>query len=78
VIAPSVRRLATGWTTERSEFEPRYGLEFLLSTTSGPALGPNQPPLQWVSRALLPAIMRPGREANHSPQTSVDIKETWI
>jgi hypothetical protein len=29
-IAQSVERLATGWTTEGSEFESRWGQEFLL------------------------------------------------
>jgi hypothetical protein len=29
-IAQSVYRLATGWTTERSEFESRWGQEFSL------------------------------------------------
>jgi hypothetical protein len=38
-IAHSVWRLATGWTTERSEFESRWGQEFpllyLVQTDSG-------------------------------------------
>jgi hypothetical protein len=29
-IAQSVQRLATGWTTEGSDFESRYGQEFSL------------------------------------------------
>jgi hypothetical protein len=29
-IVPSVKRLATSWTTEASEFESRYGQEFSL------------------------------------------------
>jgi hypothetical protein len=51
---------------------------FFFFTSSGPALGPTQPPIQWVSGALSPQVNRPGREANHSPPTSAKIKETWI
>jgi hypothetical protein len=36
-------------------------------TASGQALGPTQPPIQWVPRALSPGTKRPGREAGHSP-----------
>jgi hypothetical protein len=31
--------------------------------------GPNQPPIQWVPKALSPAVKRPGREADHSRPT---------
>jgi hypothetical protein len=41
----------------------------LFSTTSISALGPTQPPIQWIPRAN-----RPGREADHSPQSSVEVK----
>jgi hypothetical protein len=38
-IVQSVWRLATGWTTERSEFKSRYGQEFsllhIIQTSSG-------------------------------------------
>jgi hypothetical protein len=71
---------------------PGYGLEdgggrssspgmfknFLFSTSSRPALGPTQPPIQWVMGALSPGVKRPGREADHSPPTSSEIKNTWI
>jgi hypothetical protein len=30
------------------------------------------PPIQWV-----PGVKRPGREADHSPPTSVQVKKTW-
>jgi hypothetical protein len=29
-------------------------------------------------RVLCPEIKRQGREANHSPRTSADVKQTWI
>jgi hypothetical protein len=43
---------------------------FFYSTSSRPALGPMQPLIQWVSRALSPGVKRPGSEADHKPPTS--------
>jgi hypothetical protein len=54
-----------------------YGLNgrssILYSTESRPALGPTQPPNQWVPAPLSPGVKRPGREADHSPPSS-DVK----
>jgi hypothetical protein len=59
-------------------FESWYELGiFLLSTASRLALGPTQPPIQWVTWALSLGIKRPGREADHSPPTSAEIKNAW-
>jgi hypothetical protein len=41
------------------------------------ALGPTQPPIQWVRGALSLGIKRPGREADHSPPSSAEVKNTW-
>jgi hypothetical protein len=54
------------------------GKNFLLSMSSGPALGPAQPPIQWVPVALSPGIKRQGHEADHSLPTSADVKKTWV
>jgi hypothetical protein len=35
------------------------------------------PHIQWVSGNLYPGLKRPGREADHSPPTSAEIKITW-
>jgi hypothetical protein len=51
---------------------------FLFSMSSTPALGPTQPPIQWVPGVLSPGVKRPGREANHSPPTSAEVKKMRI
>jgi hypothetical protein len=42
----------------------------IFSMSSRSAVGPTQPPIQWVPEALSPGEKRPGREAGHSPATS--------
>jgi hypothetical protein len=51
---------------------------FLFSMSSRLALGPTQPPIQWVPGALSPGVKRPGREADHSPPTSAEVKKMRI
>jgi hypothetical protein len=41
------------------------------------ALGPTQPPIQWVQGALSLGVKRPGSEADHSPPSSAEVKE-WV
>jgi hypothetical protein len=49
-------------------FDSRRGLGIIFFTTaSRTALGPTQPPIQWVPGALSLGVKRPGREADHSP-----------
>jgi len=44
-----MRSYATGWTTQESLFDSRQGMEiFLFSKESSLALGPTDPPVQWV------------------------------
>jgi hypothetical protein len=50
---------------------------FLFTTASRTALGPTQPPIQWVPRALSLGVKRPGREADHLPPSSVEVKNAW-
>jgi hypothetical protein len=60
----------------RLEFDSRRGLEiFLFTTASRTALGPTQPPIQGVPGALSLGVKRPGREADHSPPSSAEVKE---
>jgi hypothetical protein len=46
----------------------------MLSIVSRPALGPIQPPIQWVSEELFPVVNRQGREADLSPPSSTEVK----
>jgi hypothetical protein len=41
---------------------------------SRPALGPTQSAIQWVPEVLTPRVKLPGREADHSPQSSAEVK----
>jgi hypothetical protein len=47
-------------------------------TSSRPALGAIQRPIQWVKGVIFEGMKRPGREADHSPPTFVEVKITWI
>jgi hypothetical protein len=72
----SLVKWATGWTIGVLGFDSWRGLGVLLFTTeSRTALGPSQPPIQWVSWALSLVVKRPGREADHSPPSSAEVKE---
>jgi len=48
---------------------------FLFTTASRIALRPTQPPIQWVPGALSLRVKRPGRETDHSPPSSAEVKE---
>jgi hypothetical protein len=39
------------------------------------AMGPTQPPIQWVPGALSVAVKRPGREADHPRPSISEVKE---
>jgi hypothetical protein len=77
-ILVSFHLSATGCTIGVLGFYSRRGLGvFLFITTSRAALGPAQPPIQWLPRALSLGVKRPSREANHSPPSSPEVKE-WL
>jgi hypothetical protein len=55
----------------------RYSNDTVLfgRETSRTALGPTQRPIQWARGALTLGVKRPGREADHSPPSSAEVKE---
>jgi hypothetical protein len=54
---------------------PEGAWNFSLATASITAVGPTQPPIEWVSEDLSLGVKRLGREAGRSPPSSVDVKE---
>jgi hypothetical protein len=68
-----VQRRVTGWIVRESGFDSRNVNEIsLFCTASRPALGPTQPPTQWVLWALSPTVKR---EADHSPPSSAAVMD---
>jgi hypothetical protein len=64
----SVVGIATGYGLDGPGIESRWGRNF--PHLSRPALGPNQPPVQWVP-GLSRGKERPRRDADPSPPSSV-------
>jgi hypothetical protein len=62
-----------GWS-----LSPGGGKNFHYSMSSKPALGSNQPPIQWVSGILSSGVKQQGCEADRSRPTSDGIKKTWV
>jgi hypothetical protein len=66
------------WTIGVLGFDSRRGLGiFLFTTASRKALGPTQPPIQWVPGALSLGVKQLGREVDHSPPSSAEVKNVW-
>jgi hypothetical protein len=51
---------------------------FFLPPVFRLAVGPTQPPIQWVLGALCLAVKWLGHEADHSPLFSAQVKNAWI
>jgi hypothetical protein len=67
--------IATRLRAGSSGFDSQQWQEiFLFSTSSRPTMGLTQPPIQWVPWALSPQVKRQGREADHSPPSSAEVK----
>jgi hypothetical protein len=74
----SVQRWATGWTVGVLGLDSRRGLGiFPFTTASRQALGPTQPPIQWVTWALSLEVKRTGHEADHFPPSIAEVKNAW-
>jgi hypothetical protein len=65
--------LVTGWSLVQKRVK-----DFLFSMSSRPALEFTQPPIQWVLETVSPGLKRRGREADHSPSNSAEVKKIWI
>jgi hypothetical protein len=62
--------ITLGYRLDDRGFESLQGLGIvILTTVSRPALGTTQSPIQWVKRL--------GREADHSPPSSAEVKNVW-
>jgi hypothetical protein len=57
---------------------PGGSKNFHFSMSSRLTRRSTQPPIQCVTGALSPEVKRPGRDADHSPPTSAEVKKTWI
>jgi hypothetical protein len=78
-ILDSVVGIATGYGLDDQGVGVRVPIwSRIFSKSSRPALGPTQPPIQWIPGALSPGVKRPGREADHWPLSSADVKKMWI
>jgi hypothetical protein len=65
-----------GWMIGVLGFNSWWGLGiFLFTTVSGTALGPTQPPIQWVPGALSLGVKWQECEADHSPPSKAEVKE---
>jgi hypothetical protein len=77
-VSPPKWCLLWGWTIGVLGFDSRRGLGiFIFTIASRTALGPTQPPIQWVPGALSLGVKRLGREADHSSPCSADFKNAW-
>jgi hypothetical protein len=61
---------------EGYEFRQELGI-LLFTTAFRPALEPTQPPVQWVTGALSLGLRQPGRETDHSPSSTPEVKNVW-
>jgi hypothetical protein len=65
--------IATGYRLDSRGSIPGRNKNFLLFTSSRPALGPTQPPIQWAPEDLSPGVKRPGCKFDHSPPSSAEV-----
>jgi hypothetical protein len=71
--------IVTGYGLEDREVGVRVPVgSIIFSASSRPDLGPSQPPIQWELGSISSAVKRSGREADHSPTTSAEVKKMWI
>jgi hypothetical protein len=73
--AQSVKTLGYGMGDPGFEYRQTHEM-FLSSKTSRPVLGPTPPPIQWIPE-FFPKETWPGREVDHSPPATAQVKNEW-
>ena len=66
--------IATRYGLDGPGIESRWGRDF--PHPSRPALGPTQPPIQWISGSF-PRVKWPGRGVDHPPQLAPRLKKEY-
>jgi hypothetical protein len=66
------------WLQAGQAGSPSKVKNFFFSTLSKQALGPTQPPSQWIAGDPSPGVKGMGHEADLSPPTSAEVKKMWI
>jgi hypothetical protein len=70
----SVAGLRAGWLGGSNSGR---GWNFFLTPASRPVLGPIQLPIEWVPEAVSLGVKLSGREADHSPPSTAEVKNAW-
>jgi hypothetical protein len=58
-------------------YETNVSPSYIHSTCQQLALGPTQPPVQWLPEALSLGVKRLGCDADHSPPPNAKVKNSW-
>jgi hypothetical protein len=77
IVCTTYNVLRAGRSRGRSS-SPIRVKNFLISTSSRPALGPTQFHIQWVPEAISAGVKRSGCEADHSLPISTEVKKMRI
>jgi hypothetical protein len=77
-IRDSSVSIATGKGSDGRDSNPDRGKIFLFSVTSRPAPGSAQLIIKRAPRALSPEVKRPEVKADHSPQSSAEVKNGGV
>jgi hypothetical protein len=77
-IIDSVVGITTSYGLDDQEVRVRVPVGLRIFSASRSALGSTQLPIQWLPGVLSPGVKRPGREADHSPPASAEVKKMWI